>query len=60
MNFRVVDLRPEMAWANDETARWTFFCGMLSIRCLTVYDSVLPWAIGQAHLGCMRRQPAQS
>ena len=26
-----------MAWANDETARWTFFL-MLSTRCLTVYD----------------------
>ena len=26
MNFRFVDLRPEMAWANDETARCDFFC----------------------------------
>lgn len=32
-----------MAWANDETARWTFLL-MLSIRCLTVYDSA---AMGQ-------------
>jgi len=73
------DLRPEMAWANDETARWTFFVDAFN----TMFDSLwqcchgpilafnehmfflhhsfpFEWAIGQAHLGCMRRQPAQS